>query len=185
MTKMSQRDAVFAATMAVINEHDTIEFEAGEDISEFAADIRSDVSVIVCESFVNGKVEFKDTPSNAAKLKSPEKLRSYVSGLISNWYRKDKRFNGGTTYVAKNPGSRAGQGDAQLKALRAVHKNFIAQGETDRALVAEGHIKTRVDLLALERAKKTAVDLTAIPAELLEELGIELPTEEVEAELTA
>jgi hypothetical protein len=71
------------------------------------------VNLILFQGFRDGSIqlerEFNDT-----------ELKAYVSGLQSNWLRKDKRLNGGVKYEAKNPGSRAGSGDAQLRALRAL-----------------------------------------------------------------
>lgn len=171
--KMSQREAVYTATHNVLTENE-ITFEDGQDISEVVTDtIRSSVHVIVCESFSSGNVEFKDTPSNAEKLANPAKLSSYVSGLISNWYRKDKRFNGNTTYQPKNPGSRAGQGDAQLKALRALFKQFNGVDANKTTLIQE-QIDDRVTVIQAEKAKAIKVDLTALPSDLLEELGLSI-----------
>ena len=170
--KMSQRDAVYQATHNVLTENG-VDFEDGQNIASVMTDeFRGQVHAIVCESFTSGKVSFNDTPSNQEKLNNPSKLSSYVSGLISNWYRKDKRFNGGTTYVPKNPGSRAGQGDAELKALRALHRQFSGVDETKATMIQE-RIDARLTVIQAEKAKKIAVDLSALPAELIEELGLE------------
>jgi hypothetical protein len=169
--KMSQKEAVYTATHSVLSEND-IHFEDGMNINDVMTDdIRGAVSAIVCESFSQDNVEFKDTPSNQEKLDNPAKLSSYVSGLISNWYRKDKRFNGNTTYTPKNPGSRAGQGDAQLKALRALFKRFSGVDQAKADLLA-AQIEARVSEIHSEKAKKIAFDLSALPADLIEELGL-------------
>ena len=169
--KKSQRDAVYTATHSVFTEND-VHFEDGMNINDVMTDaIRGAVHAIVCESFSQGEVEFKDTPSNEEKLANPAKLSSYVSGLISNWYRKDKRFNGNTTYTPKNPGSRAGQGDAQLKALRGLSKQFEGVDAEKFALI-QSQIEERVSYIQTEKAKKIQVDLSALPADLLEELGL-------------
>ena len=119
---MNQREAVYTATKSVLTDA-AVKFEDGNNINTvMTEDFRKRVHAIVIESFKSGAVEFKATPSNDAKLANDSELSSYVSGLISNWYRKDKRFNGNTQYTAKNPGSRAGQGDPQLKALRQLAK---------------------------------------------------------------
>ena len=54
------------------------------------------------------------------KYSTIEKMRSYASGLVNNWFRKDIRLNGGMKYEVKNPGSRQGAGDQQLKALKTL-----------------------------------------------------------------
>lgn len=169
--RMKQSEAVYTATKSVLSEND-IHFEDGQDISEVMTDeIRGQVHAIVCESFQQGKVELKDTQSNREKLENPAKMSSYVSGLISNWYRKDKRFNGGVVYTPKNPGSRAGQGDPKLKALRALFKQFngVDQAKAD---LLQSQIDERVAEIQAEKAKKIQVDLSALPADLIEELGL-------------
>lgn len=55
---------------------------------------------------------------------SEAKARSYASGLLSNWLRKSPALNGGTKYVAKNPGSRSGSPEyKQAVALKAALTN--------------------------------------------------------------
>lgn len=169
---MNQRDAVYNATMSVLSENG-VEFEDFGNISDvMTKELRDQVHTIVCESFTSGKVSFQDTPANAEKMSNPTKLSSYVSGLISNWYRKDKRFNGNTVYTPKNPGSRTGQGDAQLKALRALHKQYNGV-DADQAAKIQAAIDTRVAELQAEKAKANPIDYSAIPAELLSDLGID------------
>ena len=107
---MNQREAVYSATKSVLKDA-TVSFEDGNNINTvMTEDFRKRIHAIVVSAFKEGKVEFKATASNDSKLANESELSSYVSGLISNWFRKDKRFNGNTTYSAKNPGSRAGQG---------------------------------------------------------------------------
>ena len=169
---MNQKEAVYSATKNVLKEND-IHFEDGGNIeSVMTDDIRKSVHAIVCESFTAGEVSFQDTPANREKLENPSKLSGYVSGLISNWYRKDKRFNGGTTYTPKNPGSRAGQGDPELKALRALHKQFVGvdQAKADKIQLA---IDEKVATIQAAKAKTVEIDYSVLPTDLLEDLGIE------------
>lgn len=168
---MNQREAVYNATKSTLKDMG-ITFEDGSNISEIMTeDIRKKVHAIVVQSFKDGKVEFKDTPSNQEKLSDDSKLNSYVSGLISNWYRKDKRFNGNTKYTAKNPGSRSGQGDPQLKALKQLYKQFEGTDE-DKAAEIKKHIDVRLSEIAAEKAKKVEINLNAIPDELKEALDL-------------
>lgn len=169
---MNQRDAVYNATMSVLSENG-VEFEDFGQINEvMTKELREQVHTIVCESFTSGKVSFQDTPANKEKLSNPTKLSSYVSGLISNWYRKDKRFNGNTVYTPKNPGSRAGQGDPQLKALRALHKQYSGV-DADQAAKIQTAIDTRVSEIQAEKAKANPIDLSVLDPELLADLGID------------
>ena len=155
MSKQTQRSAVYNA---VINQFAEvgIHFEDGMNASEYLTkDYRSNIHEIVCEGFRSGSVEFEDTASNKQKLADSSKLSSYVSGLISNWLRKDTRLNGGGKYVAKNPGSRAGQGDEQMKTLRALSKQFAG---TDKESFINEQIEQRKAQIA--STKTTSVVLT-------------------------
>jgi hypothetical protein len=85
-------------------------------------------------------------------------LKSYVSGLQSNWLRKDKRLNGGVQYVAKNPGSRTGSTDAQVKAMRVLLATKV--DPADRAEI-QSFIDKR--LAEIKPTKTVAIDVNALP----------------------
>jgi hypothetical protein len=156
MSKTSQKEAVFNAVTHVLG---TSVPDAGAVV--LSSEQRKQVNMILFEGFRAGTIEldreFTDT-----------ELKAYVSGLQSNWLRKDKRLNGGIAYTPKNPGSRAGQGDAQLKALRALQKT-----QTDPAKIAE--IQTYINRRMAEikpSASKVEVNVADLPAELAESLGL-------------
>ena len=90
-------------------------------------------------------------------------LKGYVSGLQSNWLRKDKRLNGGVSYVAQNPGSRAGSSDPSLKAMRALLSTLTT--EEEKAEV-QGYIDARVAEINASKKKSVSIDFTALPADL-------------------
>jgi len=52
------------------------------------------------EGFKKGRVAYNH------EMPSDDKLLLYISGLVSNWLRKDKRLNGQRNYVPRRPGSR-------------------------------------------------------------------------------
>lgn len=158
MNKNTQREAVF---LAICNVLGMKEFDGAAVLTK---DERSNVHAIVREGFRQGTIEFEATPSNQEKLASDSKLSAYVSGLISNWLRKDVRLNGGGKYVAKNPGSRVGQSDEQMKTLRALRKQFEG---TDKAVIIDAQIEKRKTELAASKAK--TVELTAEQIALLPE----------------
>lgn len=162
---MTQREAVFSATINVLK-------QAGKELTGdiktlISKDETSSVVQIVMQGFKAGTVEFKDNISNAGKLSDEKKLKSYVIGLVNNWFRKDVRLNGGTKYEAKNPGSRQGCGDEQMKALKALAAQFAsdpAKLSTIQAAIAHRSAE-------LAPAPK-AIDISAIPAELAKSLGL-------------
>lgn len=163
---MSQREAVYSAICSVT---ENTEFDGQVELSK---EEKEQVYGMLTEGFRSGTIHFEDTPSNREKLSTPSKLNAYVSGLVSNWLRKDPRLNGNTKYVAKNPGSRAGSGDAQLKALKVLATKFA----NDSVKLAEinKHISTRMSQIADEKAAKSiqAIDITKLPADLVESLGL-------------
>jgi hypothetical protein len=171
MSKLSQTQAVYDATHAVLKDAG-ISFEDGQDIKDvITSEHKASINAILCEGFTEDKIELKDTPANQEKLANPTELKKYVSGLMSNWFRKDKRFNGNTVYVAANPGSRTGQSDPTMKNLRLLKKQYESTGK-DAAAIDEA-INTRAAELKISKAKAIEVDMDAIPAELKETLGIE------------
>ena len=157
MSKSNQKEAVFNAVTHVLGESFP---ESGPVF--LSREQRAQVNMILFEGFRGETVE-------RGREFADSELKAYCSGLQSNWLRKDKRLNGGVTYIAKNPGSRAGQGDSQLKALRT-----LLSTQTDPAKVAEiqKYIDRRVAELGVSKAKTTQVNVADLPAELASSMGL-------------
>ena len=156
MSKLSQKEAVYNAVTSVLNENN-VSVSEGTDVSTLMTrELRSQVNQILFEGFRSGSVEL-DREYNDSDLKA------YVSGLQSNWLRKDKRLNGGAKYSAKNPGSRIGSSDPQLKAMRALLSTLSS--ESDRAEV-QSAIDTRVSEIQALKVKKVTIDTESLPADL-------------------
>ena len=66
---------------------------------------------------------------------------------------------------------RAGQGDVQLKALRGLYKQYHGVDEKKTTLI-NAQIEVRLAAIQAERAKKIEVDLSSLPTDLIEELGL-------------
>lgn len=156
-TKTSQKDAVFNAIKSVLEEAN-VAFEEGSNVgSLMTKELRAQVNSTLVEGFKSGSIELDSA-------KSDKELKAYASGLQSNWLKKDKRLNGGIAYMPKNPGSRVGQSDPQIKALRA-----LLSTKTDPAEIKEiqGYIDQRLEVLASQKkAKNVSVDFNALPEEL-------------------
>ncbi len=153
MTKVSQKEAVFNAVTNVCG--------SGKESYSPSKEQRAQINQVLFEGFRAGTIEL-------AVEKDDAQLKAFVSGLQSNWLRKDKRLNGGVQYVAKNPGSRAGAGDAQLKAMRQLLSTVNA--EEDRAEI-QAHIDARVAEINAGKKKSITVDYSALPAELAEKFS--------------
>ena len=145
--KMTQKEAVFQAVVNVCGELEGAYTPTKEE--------RAQVNNILFEGFKSGTINFDGAVPEDTKLKA------YVSGLQSNWLRKDKRLNGNVAYQAKNPGSRAGSTDAQIKAMR-----LLLATKSDASERAE--IQTFIDkrLAEIKPAKSVEIDVSALPEEL-------------------
>src|ERR1017187_7779629 len=126
MNKMTQKEALFRSVCAVLAQAQ-IEPEGAMN-EPFASTspnhktLRGQVNNILFEGFKAESINYDGALPNDTELKA------YVSGLQSNWLRKDKRLNGGVKYTAKNPGSRAGSTDPAIKAMR-----LLLDSQTDSA----------------------------------------------------
>lgn len=145
--KMNQKEATFAAICNVTGHKDGVLVITPEQ--------RKQVNMILFEGFRSGKIQ-------CSTEFTEEELKQYVSGLQSNWIRKDKRLNGGVAYQAKNPGSRAGSGDPQLKSLKAL---LLTLEKPEDKEEVQGYIETRMAEIAATKQAAT-VDFSALPADL-------------------
>ena len=152
---MTQKEAVFQAVTTVLGQAG-IEID-GNIAEHMTRERRASVNVILFESFRAGSIELD-------KEYTDTELKAYVSGLQSNWLRKDKRLNGNVQYTAKNPGSRAGSGDAQLKNMRLLIQT-LTQGTPDYVEVEQA-IELRVKEVQISKVKAKPIDFSALPADL-------------------
>ena len=152
---LSQKQAVYNAVKSVFAEAG----KSHEDFTkcEMSKDERAQVIAIVQTGFEQGEVELKSEQEN---------LKSYTSGLVSNWLRKDKRLNGNVKYQPENPGSRTGQSDPTVKNLRLLLTTVPEGSEAHEAI--EQRIATRVAEIKAEKAKSKAkeIDMDAIPEDI-------------------
>jgi hypothetical protein len=156
---MTQKEAVFAAVSSVISENNITVNESESHSTHMNRELRAQVTNILVEGFNGGTIALDKTFSSEAEL------RTYCSGLTSNWLRKDARLNGGVKYKAKNPGSRVGHSDVQLKAMRA-----LLSTKTDPSERAEiqSFIDARVSEIKVSHKPTKMIDFSALPAELAE-----------------
>ena len=113
--------------------------------------------------FRSGKVQY--SVEFASKVSDDKELKSYISGLVNNWIRKAPELNSGAKYQAKNPGSRQGSGDEQIKEMRLLLS--VTKDPEARKLI-EKAIESR----AQEVKPTKTIDLDKIPQELREKLGL-------------
>ena len=149
---MNQKEATYQAICNVTG-------HTGDGVLVISKEQRAQVNMILFEGFRAGTIQLDREFSDA-------ELKGYVSGLQSNWIRKDGRLNGGVKYAAKNPGSRAGSGDPALKALRALMSTLTT--DADKSEV-QGYIDARIAEITV--AKQEVIDYSALPADLAAKFG--------------
>ena len=158
MSKISQKEAVFNAIKNIFAEAN-VHFEEGMNVSEsLTKEMRGQVNQILFDGFKAGTIELGKTYDDS-------KLKGYVSGLQSNYLRKDPRLNGNVSYVPKNPGSRTGSGDAQLKAMKALLVSGKVTNEDDIAQINE-LIEARTQEIQASKVKKVKIEVDALPEAL-------------------
>jgi hypothetical protein len=159
---MKQSAAVVAAAKEILGES----FQEGVDIKTYVTkEQRASIIDLVTDGIVEGDVDFSDAAR--AKYADRKSIRGYVSGMVTNWFNKSKELNGGTKFEYKNPGSRAGMGDAQLRELKKLLTRLAAASASseDLARVSEA-IAEREATVKAAKASKVEVNGDAIPEHL-------------------
>ena len=145
--RMKQKDAVYQAMVSVVGHF--------EGKCEPSKEQRAQVALILVAGFGAGTIDLDREYDEVG-------LKTYVSGLMSNWLRKDDRLNGGVAYVPKNPGSRTGASDPSIVAMRALLEK--TEGIADRAEI-QTFITKRLGEIKPAHAVKT-INPDDLPAEL-------------------
>lgn len=152
----SQKEAVYGAVMSVCKEHNVTPTK-GQPYSEvMTREMRAQVNAILVTGFKSGKIPLETQFPNDSALKA------YVSGLQSNWLRKDTRLNGGESYKPAAPGSRSGQQDPAIREMRKLLEHVTSKKDREE-------IQACIDerLANLKKvASKPAVDITVLPSRL-------------------
>ena len=168
---LTQREGVYVSTMNVLAEA-SINFDDGQAGGVEAVvtkELRARIISVVTTSIMSGEVVMSD--EGRAKYDSEKKMSTYVNGLVSNWFHKDLRLNGNAKHQIKNPGSRAGAGDEQLKALKALRSaksdDQVALTQIDNAIA-----ERKAELNQKKAPQITEEVLALIPASLRSKLNI-------------
>jgi hypothetical protein len=152
---MKQNDAVFQAVCVVLG------VDSFSSAVELTKDQRNTVISFVVEGIIGGSVDF--SAEAKAKYDTAAKVKSYTTGMVSNHLRKDKRLNGNTKYEIKNPGSRAGTGDQQLKAMKALRSTLT---DADQLAEIDLAIEARQAEIKTSKTKAVEINVEALPESL-------------------
>ncbi len=160
MEQLTQKDAVYNITISVLYENKVAFNEGEQHVNEvMTKEIRNTITECLMDSFRFNKEVCLD------KNYDYKKLRAYTQGVISNWYRKDPRLNGGTKYIPKKKGSRVGFNDPQVKAMRKMLKEVKKTNNQQHINAIQEEISKRLATIQTEKAK-SKVDASAIPEHL-------------------
>ena len=154
-TVRNQKEGVFFAVCSMFNA------ESFDKAIVLTKDERATLINTVTTSLVDGSISMTDDARE--KYNTPESMRKYVDGLVSNWLRKDLRLNGNVPHEIKNPGSRAGNADPVIKELRKLRKTL--SGEKEIAAV-DKEINTRIAVVQASKAKSIEINVDMLPKEL-------------------
>jgi len=139
---MNQKDAVFSAVVTVLTEA-SVDFTVG--VTDLGLHVnkalRSKITNLLVQQFAADDVKLSTEAK--AKLNDNAKMRTYVSGLISNWLRKDTRLNGGKkeTVTRKRASVNKCDTDSQIKALKLLLKTQI---DADKKIEIQSFIDKRI-----------------------------------------
>jgi len=162
---MNQRSATVSTLLAVVG-HGFYELNGPIPLSEVLTDAnKTEVRETLFKMFREGKVSY--SADFQSKVDDDSELKKYISGLVNNWIRKAPELNSGGKYVAKNPGSRQGSGDGQIREMKKL-LTLITDPEQKKAI--EDEIASRHE--EISKTKMVEVDYSKIPAHLREALGI-------------
>jgi hypothetical protein len=159
----NQKTATCDALLSVYKDRTGQDFKLNGEVSlssVITSEDKKKVREILLAGFQGGTITMSE--EGKANNSSEASMKKYVDGLINNWIRKEKSFNGGSKYEIKNPGSRAGSGDETVKNLKVL----LAQvkGSANEAAVQEAIDKRLAEIKPTKAAATINVD--ALPENL-------------------
>lgn len=160
--QVTQREATYNAIKSVLTSNN-ITFEDGMNTKEvLTSEMKKEIRSILFEGFRSGSIDYSENFAKN-KLNNDSELNKYCTGLISNWTSKDQRLNGGVKHEIKNPGSRAGQGDEQVRELRKVLKKVAG---TEHEAEVQKALDARIAEVKASKAPSVQINVDALPEHL-------------------
>jgi len=153
---MSQKEAVYSATLAILKEGNVFFMEGETNVKDVInSTIKKQIDAILFVGFKKGEIQLS-TQFNDIEL------AKYVSGLSSNWFRKDTRLNGGGEYSPSY--TRGPVGDPVIKELK---KLLTMVKGTDK----EAKVQAAIEKRSAEVKPTVEINAELIPAHLRDLLG--------------
>ena len=157
---MNQKDGVTNAILSVLNERG-VDYVMGGEVcvkNILTSEDKANIRAIVINGFKSGLISITEQ----AKAKHTDNgFVKYTNGLVNNWINKNPEFNAGQSYTPKNPGSRAGSGDEQIREMRKLLKTTDDQEQID---LIQSMIDAR--LAEIKPASVVTINVDALPESL-------------------
>lgn len=99
---MNQKEGVYKAVTTAFEKRNSKWREGGDIRQVIKKDplIREEIRELVFEGLKSGAIHLSDQRETSKLRKENDiAMRGYANSLISNWFRKDPRLNGGKRYV--------------------------------------------------------------------------------------
>jgi hypothetical protein len=160
-TMMNQRTATVQACLAVLKDRgQQYELNGSVNIGDVLTEAdKIKIRDVVFAGFKTGKIEMSE--ESKAKYSDDKALKGYVSGLVNNWIRKAPEFNNGSKYQAKNPGSRQGSSDEQIKEMKKLLGQATDAGT--KALIQAAIDERQAEIVS---ASAPQIDVSKLPDHL-------------------
>jgi hypothetical protein len=161
MTAISQKDSVINEVKAILGS----QFDPSVPARNLLSDDQLDtIKSNIFKGILNGSIDF------GKEVTDEKELSRYVSGMVSNYLRKAKELNGGSTYVPQSTGR--GSRDPQVSELNKLLKTYT-EGSDEYSQIAFA-IEARKTELASEKTvvvkeKKRVKEFEAINMDVLPE----------------
>ena len=161
MTKITQKAAVVNEVMTILGSNFDSTMPAK---GQLTADQIKTIKSNVVDGIINDTIVFGKETTDA------KEIGRYVSGMVSNHFRKAKELNGGSQYSPLSTGK--GSRDSQVSELNKLLKTFV-EGSDEHGQILSA-IATRKTELAAEKAeaskaKKKQKEISSINADVLPE----------------
>lgn len=149
---MKQVDAVVQAVKSILGD----DYNPAVKVA-LSKDQRQEVITMLVDGLYCGTIQLSQE-ARAKHTVANDTLKSYASGLLTNWLAKSKELNGNTEYAPLNPGSRS---NPQLKQAYQLKAYLESLGQDTSPV--DAHIST---LEAAKAPKAKTLDLSSLPPEL-------------------
>jgi hypothetical protein len=157
---MNQRSATVSTLIAVLQERG-VEYELDGVVCIKDVLTKADKEVVQSTLFAMFRGGQIDMSADAKeKYSDDKKMTEYVRGLVSNWINKAPEFNSGNKHEFKNPGSRKGAGDSQIREMK---KLLGATNDETTKEVIKQHIAKRQEEI---KPTAVAIDSSKLPESL-------------------